>query len=72
VAYQFKWSATFLVSHVSPLRVRGDIDHGTRAELASKISWAIGTTLELPYKKHSTLREDCGFLAAFIIDNLAE
>ncbi len=72
MAYQFRWSATFLVSHVSPLRVRGDCDYGTAAELASKIAWAIGTTLELPYKKHSTLRDDCKYLAEFIVENLIE
>jgi len=72
VASQFRWNATFLVSHVSPVLVRGGLDHGSTAELASKIAWAIGTTLELPYKKHSTLREDCGYLAAFITENLHE
>ncbi len=69
VAYTFKWSATFLLSHVSPLSVRGELDYSVSAELASKISWAIGTTLELPYKKHSTLRDDCKYLADFIIEN---
>jgi len=72
VAYQFRWTATFLLSHVSPLTVRGVLDYATAAELASKISWAIGTTLELPYRKHSTLRDDCKYLADFIIDNLHE
>jgi len=72
VAYTFKWAATFLLSSISPLVVRGEVDHGTAAELASKISWAIGTTLEIPYKKHSTLRDDCKYLANFIIDNQAE
>lgn len=65
----FKWTATFLSSHVSPLSVRGDLDHGVGAELASKLAWAIGTTLELPYKKHSTIRDDCKYLANFIMDN---
>lgn len=72
MASTFKWNATFLVSTVSPLSVRGDIDHGTNAELASKIAWAIGTTLEIPYKKASVVREDCKFLANFIMDNLHE
>lgn len=72
MVYQFKWTATFLLSHVSPLSVRGELAYGTRAELASKISWAIGTTLELPYRKQSTLRDDCRYLADFIIENLAE
>lgn len=70
MAYQFKWSATFLNSSVSPLSVRGELGYRTTAELASKIAWAIGTTLELPYRKHTTLREDCSFLAAFITENL--
>jgi len=72
VVSSFKWTATFLVSHVSPVSVRDRVDHGTGAELASKIAWAIGTTLELPYKKGSTIRDDCKYLANFIIDNLAE
>lgn len=70
MAYTFKWTATFLRANVSPLSVRGELDHTTRAELASKISWAIGTTLELPYKKESILRDDCKYLATFIVDNL--
>jgi len=72
VASAFKWTASFLNAHVSPLRVRGDIDHGTSAELASKIAWAIGTTLELPYRKGSVVRDDCKYLAAFIVDNLID
>jgi len=72
VAYKFKWSATFLNSHVSPLSLRDEVGHGTRAELASKIAWAIGTTLSLPYKTGSTIRDDCKYLAGFIVDNLME
>ena len=68
----FRWNATFLTATVSPLSVRGELDHGSTAELASKIAWAIGTTLEIPYKKHSTVREDCKYLAAFIVDNLTD
>lgn len=69
MAYQFRWTATFLVSSVSPLVVRGELDHGSTAELASKLAWAIGTVLELPYRKHSVVRDDCKYLAEFIIDN---
>jgi len=72
VANRFNWNATFLVSSVSPLLVRGEPMHGPQAELASKLAWAIGTTLEIPYKKATTVREDCSFLAAFIVDNLHE
>jgi len=72
VAYQFRWSATFLISSVSPLSMRGELNYGVGAELASKLAWAIGTTLELPYKKHSVLRDDCKFLAEFLVDNLKE
>lgn len=72
MGYRFNWSATFLNSSVSPLSVRDLIDHGTGAELASKIAWAIGTTLELPYKKGSVVRDDCKFLANFIMDNLQD
>lgn len=72
MAYQFRWSATFLVSHVSPLQVRGELDYAVNAQLASKLAWAIGTTLELPYRKHSTIRDDCKFLADFITQNLAK
>lgn len=68
----FKWTATFLNSHVSPLLLRGDLDHSTSAELASKLAWAIGTTLELPYKKASIIRDDCKYLANFIVDNLID
>jgi len=72
VGYKFRWSARFLDTHVSPLSVGDRIDHGTGAELASKLAWAIGTTLELPYKKESQIREDCKFLAKFIMENLAD
>ncbi len=72
MAFIFRWSATFLNSTVSPLLVRGEFDYGAQAELASKIAWAIGTTLEIPYKKGSTVRDDCKFLAAFIAENLHE
>ena len=72
MAYDFKWSATFLNCHVSPLSVRGTIDHATKAELASKLAWAIGTTLELPYKANSTIRDDCRYLADFLVANLSE
>ena len=70
MGYRFNWSATFLNSSVSPLSVRDLINHGTSAELASKIAWAIGTTLQFPYKMGSTVRDDCKFLANFILDNL--
>lgn len=72
MGHKFNWSATFLVASVSPLSVRDQIDHGTGAELASKIAWAIGTTLQLPYKKGSTIRDDCKYLANFIMANLEE
>ncbi len=67
---QFRWNATFLVSSISPVVVRGEEPHNFRAELASKLAWAIGTTLELPYRRASVVRDDCGFLAAFIVENL--
>lgn len=72
MGYRFKWSATFLNSSVSPLSVRGELNYTVGAELASKIAWAIGTTLELPYKRGSVVRDDCKYLAQFIVENLAE
>jgi len=72
VGSSYRWTASFLNSHVSPLSVSDRVDFGTEAELASKLAWAIGTTLQLPYRKHSTIRGDCKFLAAFIIENLID
>lgn len=69
MGYEYHWKATFLNSAVSPVMVRDEPLHGISAQLASKIAWAIGTTLELPYKKNSIIRDDCKFLAAFIVDN---
>jgi len=72
MTYSFKWNATFLVSSVSPLVVKDQLTYSVEAELASKLAWAIGTTLELPYKKFSVVREDTKFLASFIVGNLHE
>ncbi len=69
---RFNWTATFLNSSVSPVSVRDQLDHSTAAELASKLAWAIGTTLELPYRKESLIRDDCKYLAEFIVTNLNE
>lgn len=72
VGYTYSWKATFLNEPMSPVLVHGAELHAVKAELASKIAWAIGTTLGVPYKKESILRSDTKYLAEFIIDESAE
>lgn len=72
VGSTFKWTATFLNEPMSPVLVHGAEPYQVGAELASKIAWAIGTTMGVPYKKHSTLRDDCKFLANFIVEAMTE
>lgn len=66
----FKWTAAFLVHTVPRVVVPSEESYLYRSILASKLAWAIGTTFGIAYDKRSCVRDDCRYLAAFIVEGL--